>query len=533
MVVEDELLVALDIEKRLEGSGYVVTTARTGTEAVEQAARLSPDLVLMDIKLTGEMDGIEAARRIRARSEVPIVYLTAFADPATLDRARVTEPYGYILKPFEQRELNATIEMALYRHQAERRRREQAKLQEFLAVFSEELARSLDYQQLVRVTARLLVPEYADWCLVCVRGSGESIPEFTFAFPTDDRAAAATHGTHCGELVRGVMHTGRSELIVNADPRWLGNALGSAHAEVLRRERGHSLVCAALRARQRALGAIALVAGGGHRPYAAEDLALAQDLATRLALAIDNALLYRDSQRAARLREEMLAVVSHDLRNPLSSILLRASELARGQASRHHAESIHRAGKRMDRLIADLLDSASIEAGRLSINPAVHSASVLAHDAVEGFLLAADDKKIALAVCGDENEDQLVFCDRDRILQVLSNLIGNALAFTYTGGSITVELGRAGDYVEFSVRDTGRGIPPEHREHLFDRYWRAPESARPGAGLGLYIAKGIVEAHGGNLCVESTLGVGSTFRFTLPTTRAAAQTEVPATSPDP
>jgi signal transduction histidine kinase len=157
----------------------------------------------------------------------------------------------------------------------------------------------------------------------------------------------------------------------------------------------------------------------------------------------------------------------------------------------------------------------------------------LAHDAVEGFLLAADDKKIALVVCCDEQaDDALVFCDRDRILQVLSNLIGNALAFTAPGGSITVELNRAADQVQYSVRDTGRGIPPEHLEHLFDRYWRAPESMRRGAGLGLYIAKGIVEAHGGTLFVESSLGVGSTFSFTLPTARAAARREIPATNAD-
>src|SRR5262249_40571778 len=151
---------------------------------------------------------------------------------------------------------NATIEMALYRHEAERRRHEQARLQQFLADFSEELARSLDYQQLVRVTAKLLVPEHAEWCLVCVCGPGESVPELTFACPTNDCAPAAAHGDHCGDLVRSVIRTGRAELIVNADPRWLANALGSAHAETLRKQRGHSLVCAALKARQRTLGAI-------------------------------------------------------------------------------------------------------------------------------------------------------------------------------------------------------------------------------------------------------------------------------------
>jgi signal transduction histidine kinase len=179
---------------------------------------------------------------------------------------------------------------------------------------------------------------------------------------------------------------------------------------------------------------------------------------------------------------------------------------------------ILRAAERMSELIRDLLDAARIESGRLPIEPAEHRVTSLLSDAVEGIALIATEKSLRI-----EKEisraDLVVPCDRARVLQVFSNLLGNALKFTPAGGTVTVAAEMRGADAVFRVRDTGRGIGEDHLPHIFDRYWQAQREKRAGVGLGLFIAKGIVEAHGGTMQVESKLGEGTVFEFTVPNAR--------------
>jgi signal transduction histidine kinase len=170
----------------------------------------------------------------------------------------------------------------------------------------------------------------------------------------------------------------------------------------------------------------------------------------------------------------------------------------------------------MLRLIGDLLDIAAIEASRLSMERRRHAADALVRDAVELEQAAATQKGLALEseVIGGGSFE--VICDRERVLQIFSNLIGNAIKFTEAGGAVTVRAEPRGDDALFAVADTGSGIPPEQLPFIFDRFWQAGETARAGTGLGLTIAKGFVEAHGGKIWVESRLGAGTTFSFTLP-----------------
>jgi signal transduction histidine kinase len=168
----------------------------------------------------------------------------------------------------------------------------------------------------------------------------------------------------------------------------------------------------------------------------------------------------------------------------------------------------------MDRLISDLLDIASIDAGRLAVEPQPQSAASLLQEASELFQLLAAERSIRMSL--DVPSDPLqVSADRERVLQVLSNLIGNALKFTPAGGSIQLRAQLEPAWVRLSVVDTGPGVPPEQLPHVFDRYWQAKRSGRLGIGLGLSIAKGIVEAHGGRIWAESVAGSGSSFHFTL------------------
>ena len=255
------------------------------------------------------------------------------------------------------------------------------------------------------------------------------------------------------------------------------------------------------------------------------DLRLAEALADRAAIAIENARLYRASVHATQLRDQVLGVVAHDLRNPLSTILMQTSALKRQgpepeRRSQKPMEVIHRAATRMNRLIQDLLDVARMEAGQLTIERARLSAGGLIAEAVEMQRPLASSSSLELRVDVDPAVAE-VWGDRDRLLQVFENLIGNAIKFTQAGGRITAGATSRDDEVVFWVADTGCGIPSEHLPHVFDRFWQATRAGRQGAGLGLPIAKGIVEAHGGRIWVESTAGSGSTFFFTIPRVSAA------------
>jgi signal transduction histidine kinase len=188
-------------------------------------------------------------------------------------------------------------------------------------------------------------------------------------------------------------------------------------------------------------------------------------------------------------------------------------------------EIIARSAERMKRLISDLLDMASIDAGALAVHWQTHCAQALLLEVVEMLQPLASDKSIRIDV-SDTPRELNVWADKERLLQVLSNLIGNAVKFTREGGNITLRAESTAELVCFSVSDTGQGISPEQMPHLFDRYWQAKKDGRMGIGLGLSIAKGIVEAHGGSIWAESTLGKGTTFHFTLP--RAEGRLEQPS-----
>jgi two-component system, sensor histidine kinase and response regulator len=237
-------------------------------------------------------------------------------------------------------------------------------------------------------------------------------------------------------------------------------------------------------------------------------------------------LLKQKAEAATRVRDEVLATVSHDLKNPLgtiftSSTLLLDMELP-PEAVRRQLEIIRRTAERMDRLIQDLLDVSKLEAGHFTVEPKPEPAVSLVAEARELLNSIAEAKGVALMAAARAG-DASVSADRNRVLQVFSNLIGNAIKFTPEGGSITVSADLAGDAVRFSVADTGSGIPDADLPRIFDRFWHGAEST--GSGLGLAIARGIVEAHGGTIEADSS-PAGSTFSFTLPL--ASVSSELPS-----
>ncbi|MFL5563591.1 MAG: ATP-binding protein, partial [Gemmatimonadaceae bacterium] len=281
-----------------------------------------------------------------------------------------------------------------------------------------------------------------------------------------------------------------------------------------------SLICVPLVASGRPLGALTLVTSGSGRRFSIADLSLAVDIARRAAVVVEHARLYNDAQQATKARDDVLAVVAHDLRNPLNtvsmavSLMLESTPPERVQ-ERRQVEIVRRAADRMNRMIQDLLDVKRMESGRLTIELKPEEPGSLVNDTVDMLRPLAAGTGIMLDTALDDDLPCVV-ADAARIQQVLSNLVGNAVKFTPRNGRITVSAERIDGEVRFGVIDTGPGIPAEQVPHIFGRFWQARASDRRGIGLGLAIAKGIVEAHNGRIWVESHVGLGSTFYFTLP-----------------
>jgi signal transduction histidine kinase len=233
------------------------------------------------------------------------------------------------------------------------------------------------------------------------------------------------------------------------------------------------------------------------------------------------------ARKAIAVRDELTGIVAHDLRNPLNAITMKAAlmqESAESEPARQDAETIRRVAMRMESLIRQMLDVTTLEAGRFSVEVAPCRVDDLLGATSEMFGPLAAPKQVRLEMSAEPGLVLLV--DRERVLQVLSNLVGNAVKLTPPGGRITVGVQRRGAMARFDVRDTGPGIASENRARVFDRFW-TQMPGKKGTGLGLFIAKGIVEAHGGHIGVESELGQGARFFFTLPIAEAATAPAVP------
>jgi PAS domain S-box-containing protein len=413
----------------------------------------------------------------------------------------------------------------------ERKRSEDA--QRFLAQAGEIIAGSLDFHTTIKKAAHLTLPGLADWCLVDLAVNGTK--QFAAAHPDVEKEKMAEELANRfppdAALGRGAAHvvqTGKSEVYPEVtDSSWVATTLGPGHPRILRELGAVSYMCVPLIAREHVLGSITFIFSESKRRYDLFHLALAEELARRTAMAIDNAQLYLVAQKAIRVRDDFLAIVSHDLKNPLyaiisgASLIIETSPSGEENLARTIAEKIIASAQRMAGLIRDLLDLTKLEEDHLVIEPRQVEADTLIDEALAPFELPLKAKKLRLIkkVAGEVG---FVLCDKDRILQVISNLVENAAKFTPDGGIITVSARPLEREVEFSVKDTGPGIPDNQLAHVFDRFWQAEKARSRGLGLGLSIAQGLVAAHGGRIWVESTTGAGSTFFFTLP--RASGKT---------
>jgi PAS domain S-box-containing protein len=397
---------------------------------------------------------------------------------------------------------------------------------EFLADASRILASSFDTTTTLNQLAHLCVRSVADFCVVSL--VREHALEQVAVVHADmaktellTRAVTLWHEYWRSDhpLTRR-QRSGESFITELSDHDLAELAPQAELRTLLERLQIRTLMSAPISSAGELIGSIIVSAGTDRARYAEEELATLEELGRRAALALQSAQSYHDARAATQARDELLAVVAHDLRNPLNVIHM-GSTLALDMISepaapgRRQLEIIQRAAEHMNRLIQDLLDATRLQSGQLALDVAPTRVRLIVNEAMDLLRPLAQHAGITLeAVVPDDLP--AVAADRGRVQQVLSNLVGNALKFTPRGGRVCVAACAHPLGVRFAVTDTGPGIPAEQLPQIFGRFWQALRTDRRGLGLGLAIARGIVEAHGGEIGVASREGEGSTFSFTLP-----------------
>ena len=397
----------------------------------------------------------------------------------------------------------------------------------FLAEASRVLGSSFDYRATMTTLTALAVPALGDYCTVDVVGKDGKIARVAAAHVSEEKQLLLWElsrwlrvGAPIVEHLRRPLFDGVSMLIPEFSDATLERmAIDDDHRRIVQQILPRSCVSVPLRSGDKVIGALALYASESGRRFDATDLALVEELGRRAALAVENARLFQEAEAATRARDQILGIVAHDLRNPLGTIKMAAGlideGLIPGSAALKHVAIVRRAVDRMNRLIGDLLDAKRMENGQLAVEPQPVGALLLLTEATDMLRGVASAHSLELVL--DASPDlPMVMADANRIQQVLSNLVGNAIKFTPPRGRITIRGEKAMGGVRFAVCDTGPGISEEQLPNVFAQFWQASKADKRGIGLGLAIAKGIVDAHDGKIWVESTFGSGATFYFTLP-----------------
>ncbi len=511
LVVEDEFIVAADIKARLIRFGYRATDGcPSGERAIELSEWLRPDLVLMDIHLAGAMDGIAAAQEIRRRFGIPVVFLTAYSEDATLQLARQAEPLGYILKPFDDRELKVVIEMALYKYAAEAalRRSEQS------------------YRMLFETVPQGIVYQNLEGCVTAANPAAERIlglglqqlqnrgsfgscwrvlHEDGSVFPGDQHPSmvALRTGQPVRDVVMGVFNPGLGQYVwldVTAMPLFKDGRLVEVYTcfeDITERKRAESEL--------------------DHYRLHLEDLVATRTV--ELASARDAA------EAASRAKSAFLANMSHEIRTPMNAII-GLTHLLRRTASdpRQQAQlgKIADAAHHLLSIINDILDLSKIEAGKLDLEQTDFELETVLDKIRVLFSEQAVAKGIELVFDIDTTLPTRLYGDAMRLGQVLLNFTSNAVKFTDHGSVLLrvrkVEETDADVLVRCEVRDTGVGIAPESLSRLFGAFEQADGSTTRrygGTGLGLAISQRLVHMMGGTIQAESHPGEGSHFWFAV------------------
>src|SRR3954465_1132205 len=543
LVVDDMPEKILSIEATLEELGQNLVKAYSGREALRCLLKDGFAVILLDVNMP-EMDGFETAALIRERKRsehTPIIFVTAFNDDVQMAKGYSLGAVDFISTPIDPDVLRTKVRVFVdlfqktetIRHQAAHRvqlAREQAARQvaekamrryALLAEASRLLSRSLDFDDTLTSLHRTMIPALADGCQVVVCCVKRSI-WFAHVSSDEPRLNGKVSSSHSrieqvhpqlAQAVGDAVESGHAQPI---DPEIVQNA-----PDLGPKKKWTSAVVVPLVARDTPLGAIVCCAA--RRQFEPADLALIENLASRAATALDNAQLFQTIRDGERRKDEFLAMLGHELRNPLAAIT-NAGELTKlleptEETFEESLEIIRQQAALMKRLVDDLLDVSRITSGRVQLQNSLI-------DAAEIMQRVAEDHEVLFSSRGHMLELDLprkgtvLEADPYRLEQILTNLLVNAAKYTDAGGKIWFGAEREGSDVVFRVKDTGIGIGPDLLPNVFDLFAQANRSlhrAEGGLGIGLTIVRGLTELHGGRVSVHSQgFGHGAEFVVSLP-----------------
>lgn len=556
LVVDDRPDKLLTYEVMLGELNQNLVRARSGKEALRCLLQQDFAVILLDVNMPG-MDGFETAALIRQRGRsetTPIIFISAVNDTEThVSRGYSLGAVDYILTPVVPEILRAKIAVFVdlfkkteqVKKQAEERARllrEQTARAEaearqerlaFLADASSVLSASLEYQETFQNLARLIVPRLSDFCLVHATDGNGPLRQVAVAFRDQGEAsalrriadkfpesAAATHGS------AQVFRTGEAKIACDMSDESLKELFENAEdREMIRTLAVSSFIAVPIRTRDKILGAITMVNATDERICGPDELSLAEELAQRAALALDNAGLYksaqnarRDAERANRAKDQFLAMLSHELRTPLTpvltSVLALENEPSLSDAAHDSLQMIRRNVELEARLIDDLLDLTRISKGKVRLSLELVDAHALLRNALEICAHEIKQKRLALQLDLASQKVQLK-ADPARLQQIFWNLIKNAVKFTPQGGQLVVRTSSERDgELKVEVSDSGLGIEAEFLPKIFDAFEQGERARAGGLGLGLAISKALVETHHGRIFAESE-GRHKGSRFTV------------------
>jgi signal transduction histidine kinase/DNA-binding response OmpR family regulator len=568
LIVDDRPDKLLVYRTLLEELGQNLYTASSGDDALRQVLERDFALILLDVNMPG-MDGLETAALIRKRrksAHTPIILVTAdYGDEPRMTKAYSLGAVDYIASPVIPEILRAKVkvfvELFLLAEQAKRQAQERIALVEekaareaaeratrrlaYLAEASRGLASSLDLQATLREFSRLVVPHFADVAIVTLVSSEGQPERHEMAWAGNDPEHPLLTASLAG-LGDPALDDAVARVVRSGKPETLERDRNGPAASRVGLPRGlavHTLMFVPLLVRARMLGVLTLGLDASSREFDADALAMISELASRGATAVDNALLFRKIQDEDQRKNEFLAMLAHELRNPLAPIsnavhILRVSEddLAKVAWAR---ELIARQLKQLVRLVDDLLDVSRITRGKIELKvEAIDVAQVVAA-AIETSKPNIDLQRHTLSVHVPD-EPLRVLGDFARVAQILSNLINNAAKYTPKGGRISLSAGREEDHIVFRVRDSGVGIPAEYLSTIFDPFTQVDRTlarSHGGLGIGLTLVRRLVEMQNGSVAVRSEgRNRGSEFTVRLPATQRPASVlaaALGAASPSP
>lgn len=527
LVVDDDDVDRMAVRRSLKASGIHadVTEAESANDAIERLHAGRYDCALFDFRMPGA-DGLELLRRLRADGfGMPVIMLTGFGDEQTAVDLMKAGAADYLPKnSLTPQRLAHSVRTVLRTHQAEiEAGRAESQLRLYASQLKALAEAAIEINSTLAADAMLQAATESARRILHARRAQTRLTEETLSSGamrglTLEQAAAIWHAAEQeSEELTSWTDVTREMRVVSVDRLPDADAVDA----LMHGDDGDALVAPLVGRNGRTLGVIQLW-GKKEGKFNESDEAILTQLAQMCSVALENARLYKAAQDATRARDDLVAIVSHDLKNPVHTINMAAGllrELAptkdRRLTTRKQLDVIDRAASRANRLISDLLDVAKIQAGGMSVELATVDVPSMVQEAVDSVFAVATSKGLTLERNVADGIPP-VAADRDRVLQVFGNLLGNAIKFTPKGGKITIDADCDGVVARFAVCDTGPGIPPDHVPHVFDRYWQAKSTAKLGTGLGLSIAKGIVEAHMGRIWVESEPGKGASFIFTLP-----------------